>query len=191
MFKTWLLGNPAVCIADLEFGRDLYKVHADDLKHPWLTIERFVPGGTIREIDGARHEDLRRIRTRSLTATLVRSWEPALATNLSTSLAAMARSASSGRPIDPLPFVSDAVLAVWSDLLLGISPHDPDYDEVRSLVCDLDPDRHIYGTTIADDEIVIKLERLTILVQTAVVRGHGVREVPSLAARMEEVAQGL
>ena len=78
IFKTWLVGSPTVCIADLEFGRDLYKVHADDLEPRVADLERFVPGGTIREIDGPRHKELRRLRTRSLTAPLVRSWEPTL-----------------------------------------------------------------------------------------------------------------
>ena len=141
IFKTWLLGSPTVCIADLEFGRDLYKVHADDLKHAWLTVERFVPGGTIREIDGPRQEELRRLRTKSLTATR------------STRLA-------------PLGCRDDA-----------------DYPEVAALVADLDPDLHLYGTGISDDEIETKLDRLTELVRFGVERGAGARGAPSLAAR--------
>ena len=189
IFKTWLLGSPTVCIADLEFGRDLYKAHADDLKHAWLTVERFVPGGTIREIDGPRHEELRRLRTKSLTATLVRSWEPTLARHLAASLDAM-EACPRATAIDPLPFLREAVLAAWSDVLFGVAADDADYPEVAALVADLDPDRHLYSTGISDDEIETKLDRLTALVQSAVARGAGARSAPSLAARTEEERPG-
>ena len=190
VFKTWLLGSPTVCVADLEFARDLFKVHAGDLTHAWRTVERFVPGGSIREIGGPRHEALRRLRTRTLTAALVGSWEPTLVRHLSASLDAMVASAAPHFEIDPLPFVRDAVLTAWSDLLFGVSPDDPDFAEVAALFSDLDPDRHLYGTGLSDDEIEAKLDRLTALVQAGVARGDGARGAPSLAARMEDAHPG-
>jgi cytochrome P450 len=185
IFKTWLLGSATVGIADLEFARDLYKVHADDLGHAWQVVERFVPDGTIREITGPRHDMLRRLRTKALTATLVHSWEPTLTRHLSAGLDAMAASAPAGHEIDPLPFVRDAVLTAWCDLLLGVSPDDADFREVFALATDLDPDRRLYGRALPDDEIDAKLDRLAALLRAGAARGDGTRGTPSLAARME------
>ena len=191
VFKTWLLNSPTVCIVDLDFARDLFRRHADDLGHAWITVERFVPGGTIREVDGAWYAELRRLRTRALTSTLVRSWEPVLARSVVSQLTALAGDVgASGSGISPLPYVREMVLAAWSDTLLGFAPDDPAYSEVSSLVFDLDPDRHIYGHGIPDDEVVIKLDRLAALVESARWNPDGSRGCPSLAARIEEIQPG-
>jgi len=189
VFKTMFAGSPTVCIADLDFARALFREHATDLSHAWGPIERFVPGGTIREGSEPRHTVLRRLHTRALTPGVVRSWEPTITQRVASHLTTMALDAPD-RGVDPRPHVREMVLATWSDLLLGIPPEDPAYDEVSTLVSDLDPDRHIYARALPDDEVLRNLDRFAALLVNAQRERGRFRDCPSMAMRFEETEPG-
>jgi cytochrome P450 len=191
IFKTGFLGNPTVCILDLALARELFREHADDLGHAWGPVERFVPGGTIRECREPRHSELRRLHTRALTPAVVRSFEPVISDCVSSQLTTMALDAdASGSGLYPLPYLRELVLATWSHIMLGISAEDPAYVEVSSLVSDLDPDRHVYARKLDDSDIIRKLDRFAALLQNALRNRDASGESTNLAARYDELECG-
>ena len=169
VFKSSFYERPSCCIVDLELASAVFREHRGDLPPSWDSPGRFVPGGSIRgSDDDARNAELRLLYARSLTAGLVRSWEPALDLRIDGALAALTtQSEAATDGVAPRPAIRALVRAIWCELFLGIGPLAPEFAEVDELVRVLDPDRHLYAEAITDAEVEAGLDRLAELVRRA------------------------
>jgi len=167
VFKTSFLDTPMCCIADLGIARRLLREHAEELAPPWGPYERFVPGGSIRGADAATNAELRRLYSQTLTAGLVRSWQPVFSRRVAWTLAALVAASDAPDGINPRPAVRTLVLEAWCDVMLGIPPESRAFVEASALVSDLDPDRRFYAEGLPDEVVEAKLDRLAELVVRA------------------------
>ena len=199
IFKTGFFDTPTCCVVDLDLGTALLREHADALGPPWGPIERFVPGGSIRGAATERNAELRRVFARTLTAGLVRSWEPAIALHVGTGFARAADDASNLEgegegegegDVDPFPIVRAAGLHAWFETFLGIAPDAVAFDEASALADELDPDRGNFVRPFSDAEIDAKLDRLAELTRQAATSRDCSRVPSTLAERFEAVYPG-
>ena len=112
----------------------------------------------------------------SLTAVLVRSWEPVFRQRMSEALDAWASeqgAATAG--VNPRPAIRTLVRGIWCEILLGIGPDTPEFAETNALLRDLDPDLHLYGRAMPDSEVEVALDHLGELVRRARARRAIVR----------------
>ncbi len=167
VFKSNFYDAPTICTTDLALGTRLLREHPTELGPPWAPYDQFVPGGSVRGIDGERHAELRRIYARALSPPLVKSWEPLLAAQSRSCLVRLAAECTGSGAVNPHETIRRCVLEAWCALLFGIPTSSSASTETLDLFDRLDPDRHFYARPFRNDDVEAWLVRIGELVVEA------------------------
>jgi len=188
IFKVSLFFRPMVCVVGADQGHELLREHGDALRAPPVRLNRFIPRGFLRYMEGEDHARYRKLFQAGIARSVLKDCAETIEVNVRDSLNGIANSSDNrgNRGFNPQTAFREMLLVILLRLFFGIAEDASVFRRLRELYENIDIRKAACGSAKREIEAAREIAEI-IKQQAGFVKKRAIEGTPAPASFLAEI----